>query len=626
MCGIYGIVGEPHKNDERTLDEMDRRLFHRGPDESGLHRTNLGALGVRRLAIIDIEGGHQPICDESGLVWATLNGEIYNFRQVRNELERQGRHFHTDGDAEVVANAYAVWGNSFIERLHGMFAIAIHDQEHQHVLLVRDRLGKKPLYYTELRNRFIYASELKALLVLPGLQRNISHQALRHYLTFKNIPAPYSIFEAVHVLEAGHYALIKEGTMRKTSYWRPRFSGESKLSTHEAEERILALLRDAVHIRMDASDVPVGAYLSGGVDSSLVVALMAEHDSRRLKTFSLGYVDQVGHKNDLLFAREVSKRYETDHYEVEVSTNDIIRALPDVVRCLDEPFSGTISSYWLARLVSSHVKVALSGDGADEIFGSYANHRMAATVAHLQSTTSRTPHDYAWFAENRPLADLCAQESPAKWRTRFAAFADAQKDPLLTDELVMGPTSASLLARYYAEASPIDIVNSTLEVDCRTLLPDQILTYVDRLAMAFSLEVRAPFLDHRLVEFVGTLPGSLKVTRTETKRILKQAARRFLPATIVDRPKEGFILPIDAWLMGPLDHLITEAFSPSWMQHRFFKPKAIKQFLAQHRSGSHNHTYRIWTLLMFQLWYHSYIPDTASNATGCHTIMESHNR
>ena len=617
MCGIYGVVGDLHEDDVAILADMDRRLLHRGPDEGGQRLSRLGALGMRRLAIIDVAGGQQPVSDESGSIWATLNGEIYNYRQLRAELGQRGRHFSTGSDTEVVANAYAVFGDAFVEKLRGMFAIAIHDELRDRVVLVRDRVGKKPLYFTKHDNRIVYASEIKALLTLPGLSRAISHEALWHYLTFKNVPAPYSIFASIRTLEPGSYAVIEHGVMRETVYWRPHFTGESTLSDHDAEERVLALLRDAVHVRMDASDVPVGAYLSGGVDSSLVVALMAEHAQRPVKTFSLGYTERVGHKNDVEFAREVSQRYGTDHYELQVSTDEVVASLPDVLRSFDEPFSGTISSYWLSKLIASHVKVALSGDGADELFGSYANHRMAATVAHLRTTSSRTGADYAWFEQNRVLADACVQESDAAWRTRFCAFTDEQKLQLVSPQLRGFRSSASLLAGCYTEASSNDLVNASLEVDVRTLLPDQILTYVDRLTMAFSLEVRAPFLDHHLIEFVGTLPGSKKVTLTETKRILKQVARGILPPAIVDRPKEGFVLPIDAWLSGPLDQLMAEAFSPSWLRHDFFEPQAIGALIAEHRSGSANHTYRIWNLLMFQLWYHLYNANDVSDASLC---------
>ncbi|MDE2571908.1 MAG: asparagine synthase (glutamine-hydrolyzing), partial [bacterium] len=540
MCGIYGVAGRYAAGDLALARMMDARLVHRGPDERGLHESPLALQGMRRLSIIDLASGDQPISNEAGDRWVTLNGEIYNYRELRAELEIRGHRFRTQSDTEVVLAGYEAFGDSVVDRLRGMYAFAICDERRGRVVLARDRIGKKPLYYHLRAGRLVYASELKALLADAGISRQIDRRALWHYLTFKNVPSPLSIFSSVRTLPPGHLAVFCEGDLAVREYWRPAFGGAAEIGEEEAAERLIEILREAVRLRVLASDVPVGAYLSGGLDSSLIATLMVELGGARLKTFSLGYADRPAHKSDIDFARLMAQRLGTEHHELIVSIDDIADGLPAVVRAFDEPFAGTISSFWLSRAIAAHVKVALSGDGADELFGSYADHRMAAVVAHLRSSGTRSAADFGSFAEARDLALRAAEEPDHLWRTRFAAFTDAQKRDLLAEDYSGIESSADLLAPLYRDARG-DLVNATLEVDCRTLLPDQVLTYVDRLSMAHSLEVRAPFLDHRLIEFAGSLPGRMKVDVGRTKAVLKLAARRYLPAEIIDRKKEGFV-------------------------------------------------------------------------------------
>jgi asparagine synthase (glutamine-hydrolysing) len=602
MCGIYGIVGGTRPADVAMARAMDKCLVHRGPDDSGTHVSSLGILGMRRLAIIDLVTGAQPMASRDGSIWVTLNGEIYNFRELRDELRSAGRAFTTTSDTEVVLAAYERYGDAFVERLHGMFAIAVYDETRERVVLARDRLGKKPVYYSRRGNRIAYASELKALLIDPEFDATIDRQALWHYLTFKNVPAPLTIFQGAKQLPAGHIATVERGEMRVREYWRPKFDGQSKMSEEEAADAILERLRAATRARMEASDVPIAAFLSGGVDSSLVVALMAEHSTIPVRTFSLGYTERVSHKNDLVFAREIAKRFGTDHHEREISPETMIGDLPKVVRAFDEPFAGTISPYWLCGEISRQVKVALSGDGADELFGSYKNHRLAAVVANVRAgRTSRA--DLGEWADHPEIPMTAARETNAQWRVKLAAFDDAQKRELLAEPLD-AQSSAEWLEGVYRDASPNDVVNATLEVDCRTLLPDQILTYIDRLSMAHSLEVRSPFLDTALVELVGSLPGSMKVQAGATKAILKRAARKLLPDATIDRPKEGFVLPIDAWLVNRLQPMTDELFSADALAaHGLFARQPILRLLREHRERVADHTYKLWTLLMFQLWH-----------------------
>ena len=463
MCGIFGIVGRPADGDDEAMRAMGERLAHRGPDDGATRRSSLGIMGVRRLAIVDPRGSEQPVRNEDDTIQLTLNGEIYNFRELRRRLVDRGHAFATNGDAETIVHAYEEHG---LECVCGICAACSRsrssDQARGRVVLARDHLGKKPLYYTLRGDRLIYASELKALFADGSPTPPIDRRSLRHYLTFKHVPSPRTIFEGIFQLASGTLAIHERGELSVQRYWRPRFTGDARIDEQEAEERLVELLRDAVRVRMAASDVPIGASLSGGLDSSLVVALMAECGAARLKTFSLGYEPRVEHKRDAEFARAVARRFGTLHHEETISTSEIAAELPRVLEAFDEPFAGTITSFWLSRVIGSHVKVAFSGDGADELFGSYAAHRHAAAL-HANGTSD---------AEEFGL-----------WRTRFAAFTDAEKDELLVaDDVPRDDDSATLLGALFAQSASGDIVNATLEVDCRTLAcADQVLTYADRL-------------------------------------------------------------------------------------------------------------------------------------------------
>ena len=610
MCGIYGVAGRRLRGDFDLAHAMDTSLIHRGPDESGVRRSPLGVMGMRRLSIIDLSSGSQPISNEAGTVWVTLNGEIYNYRALREELAAAGHQFATSSDTEVIAHGYEEWGDDLVLHLRGMFAFAVWDEARGRILFGRDRIGKKPLYFLKRDGRLSYASEIKAFLLDPEFSREIDRRALWHYLTFKHVPAPFSIFRGITQLPAGHVAIYEGGQLRLRRYWKAQFTGDGVMSEEEAAERLLAVLEDAVKVRVEASDVPVGAFLSGGIDSSLVVALMAKHAPKPLKTFSMGYVDRVAHKNDIDFARGMAERFGTQHYELELTVEDVVASLPAIVRAFDEPFGGTVSPFWLSRLIASHVKVALSGDGADELFGSYAAHRMASVLGRLRSTSTPTAVDFGSFEGNRELALAASREPDHVWRTRFGAFTDLEKRELLSGDFAAFEPSSDLLAPLYADARG-DLVNATLEVECRSYLPDQVLTYVDRLSMAHSLEVRVPFLDQEVIAFAATLPGSMKVRPDATKAVLKRAAAAYLPAEIIGRRKEGFVLPMDAWLKNEMRPLVHDALTGSALDHGLFRPAAIAALLEEHESGRADHTYKIWSLTMFQLWHMQYMEPAA---------------
>ncbi len=599
MCGIYGIAGKRRAGDEALAAAMDSCIAHRGPDDSGTDSSSLGILGMRRLAIVDLNSGNQPIANEDGSIRVLFNGEIYNYAVLRDELRALGHTFTTQSDTEVLVHAYESWGDDFVRRLSGMFALAIVDERRDRIFFARDHMGKKPLYFWQQGDRLVFCSEIKGILLHPGFHREIDRDAFWHYLTFKNVPAPLSIYRGIAQLSQGTSAVWHAGDLRTTVYYRPEFTGDWDISEAEAANELLARIRAAVRSRMLVADVPVGAYLSGGLDSSVVVALASEIMERPVDTFSLGYSNPVAHKSDLQYARRVAQLYNTNHRELLLTTDDMIAGLPAIVEAFDEPFGAGTSPYYLSALIRQHVKVALTGDGADELFGSYAAHRMAPVVESLRAGERDVEFDS--FFGNHELAAQCASEEDYVWRTRFAAFTDEEKRALVPGSQRF-ESSAAWLKPFYEQAHG-DLVNRTLEVECRTLLPDQILTYVDRLSMAYSVETRSPFLDRDVVAFAARLPGKLKVRVGATKSVLKTAARMVLPAEIVDRPKEGFVLPIDAWLSNELLPLVRELTSSKWLAHGLFDEAVVRRFVDDHVSGTKNNTYKIWSLLMFQLWF-----------------------
>ena len=601
MCGIYGGFGPPSAERRHALEPMGLALTHRGPDDGGQRSTLWGTIGMRRLSIIDLSHGSQPMLDATQRYSIVFNGEIYNYQELRDELRREGYPFRTQSDTEVVLAGYTRWGEAVLDRLSGMFAFCVLDESNGHAFFARDHAGKKPLYFWRCGEELFFASEIKAFAADPRFKRAINQQALAHYLTLKHVPAPFSIFPQVEALPAGHAARYDGSQLAIYCYAQPRFDGISSMCEEDAAEYLLELLRNAVRARMFAADVPVGAYLSGGLDSSLIAALAVEASGNSIHTFSMGYKEEVAHKGDMPFARRMAALLGTQHHELFISADDVVSALPAVVRAFDEPFAGTMSPYFLTELIARFVKVAVSGDGADELFGSYAAHRAAAIVAARRAGQS----SYGTFDARRSLIDRCATETDALWRTRFMAFTDAEKLKLMPASCKL-ETTADFLSAFYTGASG-DLVNRTLEVETRTLLPDGVLTYVDRLSMAHSVEVRAPFLDRSVIEFAASLPGALKVRENATKSVLRRAARKVLPQDIIERPKVGFVLPLDAWLSDRLDGLVEATTSTDALSHGFFDRSVLMKYVDEQRAGTADHTYKIWTVVMFQLWYDAYV-------------------
>jgi len=597
---------------------MVATLVHRGPDEDGVWAGEGVALGMRRLSIIDIATGHQPMFNEDNSIAVVFNGEIYNYLELREELLAAGHRFRTDhSDTEVLVHLYEQYGDAFLDRLNGMFAIALWDGPRRRLLLARDRAGIKPLYYAPLTNGIAFASEPKALLVHPEISREPDPVALHHYFSLKNIPAPHSAFKAIRQLRAGELLVHQDGRFETRRWWRIHFRENETISERDAAAKIRSLLEDAVRLQM-RSDVPVGAYLSGGVDSSSVVALMSGLGARNVKTFTLVYDDNLPNKDsDRAFARQVSSMYETEHHEQLVHFEDVPENLDAILSAFDEPFSGVISTFFLTLLISRHVKVALSGDGADELFGSYLSHRMAqpleiargnpALLEQAGPTGALAGYDAEWPRLRR----LLARGDEAAGRMGLFLADEAEKRALYTPSMLaaIGESSTEAdLRLLYGACESADPLNRALFIDFETLLPDQVLPFVDRLSMAHSVEVRPPFLDHRLIEYVATLPGRMKIKHGRVKSILKDAVADLLPPGIVDRSKEGFVMPINEWLLESLQAYVRDALSPERLsRHGMLEPRAVAQLLTRYYGGEIGLAARIWNLVSFQRWWERYI-------------------
>ena len=584
MCGIAGIFG---KSEGSTLEDMLSVLDHRGPDDEFLVTGKNFSLGAKRLSIIDLEHGRQPISNETGNVWVAQNGEIYNFIDIRNTLK--GHDFKTRSDTEVIAHLYEEKGEDFVNPMNGMFAIAIWDSKKNEGLLARDRVGKKPLYYTSQNGALYFSSEIKSLLHIPNFERKINFEALHHYLSYKHVPCPLSIFNGINQVPPGSVLTFspEKNNIQIKKYWEADFSPRTK-DINEAKSGLLERLEEAVRLRL-VSDVPVGFFLSGGLDSSLVVALAAKE--RKIKTFTLVYPDESNGKSlDERSARMVSKKYGTEHFEEPIRFSYFPDELPKIISHFDEPFSGTTSTYFLSKLISKHVKVVVSGDGADELFGSYLSHRMA---------TERGSQEQ-W-----------------KWRSNLFIFTDEEKSQLYSEEIpLLEQTSTSEhLKKYFNGLASMDPLNKILEAEFKSFLPDQVMTFVDRLSMAHSLEVRAPYLDYNFVDFVGGISGDLKIKDGETKYVLKQAALKYLPEEIVFRKKEGFVTPTMPLIGGIEDYVRDTLNSKSLKEHGLFKEEVVKGLLDNFYNKKNSReigeglSYKILNLLSFQVWYDIYMKE-----------------
>lgn len=612
MCGIAGLADfDGRAVDAALLDRMCDALRHRGPDDGGTvvwppagrSATAAAGLGNRRLSIVDVQGGHQPIANETGEIWTVLNGEIYNHEALRERLIALGHRFATRADTEVVVHAYEQYGDACLEHLDGMFALAVWDGNRERLLLARDRFGKKPLCYWHDGARLAFASELQALTLAPGLPRAIDPEALSDYLAYMSVPAPRTIYRAVRKVPPAHVVIADRRGIEVRSYWQLDYTPKREISEQDAAMRVRELLTAAVKRRL-MSEVPLGAFLSGGVDSSAVVAVMASLSDQPVRTFSIGFDDAP--YNELPHARRIAQRFGCVHEEFIVRP-DAVEILPGLVRHFGEPFadSSAIPTAYLAKLTRGHVTVALSGDGGDEIFGGYGRHfassvaehwavRAAARVAGRAGADPRRPSRLARFLD---AAAATRAERYRRWAGVFTPEAIA----------ALAPGAASgqgTVQQAFDDVRTLDAIDAMLAVDTRVYLPTDLLVKMDITTMMFSLEARSPLLDRELAEFVARLPTRMKVQRGSTKHLLKKAMTGLLPDDILRRPKRGFAVPIGGWFRGALrdyanDHLRASRAAAAGLVDQ----RAVSAVLDEHLSGTRDRAHEVWTLLMLELWY-----------------------
>jgi asparagine synthase (glutamine-hydrolysing) len=615
MCGICGIVSTDGAVDPARLAAMSATLVHRGPDSDGSFVENGAALGARRLAIIDLETGDQPISNEAGTLQVVQNGEIYNYRELRRELERAGHSFTTRGDTEVLVHLYEEHGPRFAERLRGMFAIAIWDSERRRLVLARDRYGIKPLYYRVDRDELAFASELRAL---P--RGEIDLDALEAFLAFNSIPAPLTIFRDARKLPPGHVLVWEAGQPRLTRYARPAPVAASEVrADEEAElvEELRARLRDSVRAHLIA-DVPVGVLLSGGIDSSALTALAAEQRTEAVRTFSIGFEERSF--DELADARLVAERYGTDHREL-VLRPDAALLLPALADAFDEPFadSSALPTYLVAQLAAEDVKVALSGEGGDELFGGYYTYaadllalrtgrlaRLARPlVESLPSSSARASFDYKAkrFVRGAHLPPL---ERHHAWKEIFSAEARAE----LTGRS-SGFDPVELLRSRFAETEGAELLARLQDVDLGLYLVDDLLVKTDRASMAHSLEARVPFLDPVVTNFAFALPTRHKVRGLRKKVLLRKAVEPLVPAKILGGRKRGFSIPAAAWLRGDLEPFARETLSAATLRRQgFFRPEAVARLLEDHVARREDFSRQLWGLIAFTLWHERHVERT----------------
>jgi asparagine synthase (glutamine-hydrolysing) len=632
MCGIAGFVESPSipapfSGEERDalVGRMCDAIRHRGPDDHGAWSGPGVAIGMRRLSIIDLAGGHQPIHNEDRSVWIVFNGEVYNYRELRSVLEGAGHRFYTSTDTETIVHAYEQWGSAAIGRLRGMFALAVWDTRSGTLLLARDRIGIKPLHYAEQDGRLYFGSEIKSILSAPGVTREIDFDALDHYLSFLYTPRDRSIFQGVHKLPPGHLLVWQDGRHRVERYWEVPADEHFEGSESDAAAALRAVLADAVRSHL-VSDVPIGAFLSGGIDSSVVVGLMAEAAGRRVKTFSIGFDEPAF--DELEHARRVADHFGTDHHEFVVKP-DAIQILDELIAHFDEPFadSSAIPTWYVSEMARRHVTVVLSGDGGDELFGGYDRYLPHPRVAAFDRYGPRALRQVAALLAARLPHGMrgknflrhVGRDDKGRYIDAIRLFGADEKPALLTDDVrreLAGPDPERVLSRHFDRFAHLPWASQMMRFDAETYLPEDVLTKVDRMSMAHSIESRVPLLDNEVIAFASRLPAALKIRDGRRKHILKEVAATLLPKEIIDRRKQGFGVPIGVWFRGNLRELFADTLlSARTLQRGYFQPAFVRLLVDEHLAGTRDHTLRLWQLVVFERWHQQYIdPARASSA------------
>jgi asparagine synthase (glutamine-hydrolysing) len=635
MCGIVGFLTSKATNipEYDDLQKMLDILIHRGPDDRGEYVRSLDDkgpfvfLGHRRLSIIDLKGGHQPLSNEDGTIWVIFNGEIYNFKELREELKGRGHQFRTHSDTEVIVHAYEEYKENCFRYFNGMFAVAIWDGKENRLVLARDRLGKKPLYYSSINGTFLFASELKAIMLYPAFPRKVDPSSLMKYLFFEFIPCPHTIFMDAQKIPAASYLIWEKNKIEVKQYWSPfdPQKGEKDLLEAEAELRMMELLKESVKRRL-ISDVPLGVFLSGGIDSSAITALAQKEVPGKIKTFSIGFEDPSF--NESKYASLASKYIGTEHHEQTMTPTDLLNIVPGLSEILDEPMADAsiLPTYLLSKFTRNHVTVALGGDGGDELFAGYPTylaHKLAGyyegflgvfhpMLVRLANLLPVSDDNISFdFKVKKFLSGIHYQDSirNSVWLGSFS-FLEIEK--------VLSPNIHRQLRRdqifeeisiYEGEYPYDDRLTKLQYLDLKLYLQESILVKVDRASMACSLEVRAPFLDHELVGFVMGLPSKLKLKGFTSKYILKNAMKNWLPNEVINRPKKGFGVPVAKWIKGPLKELFEDLLSVDRLRKEgFFDPEYVATLLQDHFLNKKDNRKQLWTLLVWELWVNRYQP------------------
>ncbi len=624
MCGICGIINfNSNPVEEKVLKKMTDELAHRGPDAQGFFFKNNVGLGHRRLSIIDLKTGDQPIYNEDLTLSLVFNGEIYNFKQLRDDLQKKGHIFRSKCDAEVIVHLYEEYAYGCLDYLEGMFAFALWDGRSRKLFIARDRIGKKPLVYWQDKDRFAFSSELKSLLSAPFIKRGVDCNALNLYLSFRYVPGPWTMFENIKKLPPAHYMTVVDGQVNINRYWRlvHRIGQRQKVSKYK--EGLLDMLDQAVAKRM-ISDVSLGVFLSGGIDSSAIVALMAKHSAEHLNTFSVGFANHL--YNELDFASSVAVKFQTKHNQMIVRPN-VLEVLPKITKYYGEPFAdySCIPTYYLAEFAARSVKVVLTGDGGDESFAGYYRYtacKMAEIFNLLPGFLTRSINS---FVQNLYGSDdmrkinwqikrffKSLHYDPSDRYLRWISSFNREEKEMLYNadfcELVDLEQDSAVFESYYENKNVRDFSDRTRQAEIESYLPYDLLVKTDIATMANSLEARSPFLDHKFMEFAATIPYDLKLHNFNNKYILKSAFKRILPREIINRKKQGFGLPVGEWFRGPLkEYILSILLDSSTLSRGYFNKNSVQAMIEEHMNGKVDNGHKIGTLLMLELWHREFM-------------------
>lgn len=620
ICGVYDFNGE-NSIDRSLLRRMGDVLTHRGPNDEGYFLDDRVGIASKRLSIIDILGGHQPIHNEDESIWIVFNGIIYNYKEIRRNLEDRNHRFYTTSDTEVIVHSYEEFGNGCVKKFNGMFAFAIWDSNEKKLLLARDRIGIKPLHYAIKEKRLIFGSEIKSILQFPNMEREVDFVSLHHFLGFEYVPSPRTMFKGIKKLSPGHILECKEGEISVKKYWDLKFSHNKKELSYYSDQTF-NLLKNSVEKRL-ISEVPIGAILSGGIDSSSVVGLMSGLLDRPIKTFSIGFEEES--YNELKYARLIADHFGTEHHEEIVGPN-AVDLVHKIIQLLDEPFAdvSVFPTYLVYELAKKEATVVLSGDGGDELFAGYNRYiasrldRYYSTIPHsarskIQKIIESIPPtpSKAGFINEMQRFVFGSSFPPEGRQIRWQYFITKdEREELYSNDMrkLKDTNSFDLINEYYSKINTAGRLSKEQYVDIKMYLPDDILTKVDRMSMANSIEARVPFLDHRFVEFTATIPDKYKLHRLTTKYILKKSMSKLLPKEIINRKKQGFDMPMKNWLRDDLKFLMLDVLSKERIQkNKYFNYDYVNKIIQLHLKGKRNYAHQIWALITFELWREKYI-------------------